>query len=323
MILVKIAYSKVKQATEASPQSEFNTSFHTDDEAPDLARPSEAPYSFKRWLPLILKLRNLAPSDVQTITLSRGKARLLLDAAGGSLQTGQVNRMYAEDLTDEIEPLLRTLNIPFVGLFLRFAACSPKDGIHLVPGKHALHTVQEITLRLVTSHRAHNALFNSLENGDVSFELFFIPFDHRMREEHEYRVYCPPGARKITCISQYQWHKPWRFAGKDASTQRDVANKVLAEAERIHDLILADLDEDDPMDKLLVEQGFSFDVFFDEETNTCQLIELNGFGVRSSCGSCLFQWVKDRKLLYGASDDIEFRVTVWEDLLSACSDASN
>jgi hypothetical protein len=45
-------------------------------------------------------------------------------------------------------------------------------------------------------------------------------------------------------------------------------------------------------DKLLLEQGFSFDLFYDEETGRCELVELNTFGVRSACGSCLFQWVR-------------------------------
>jgi len=62
-------------------------------------------------------------------------------------------------------------------------------------------------------------------------------------------------------------------------------------------------------DKLLLEQGFSFDLFYKEETERCELVELNTFGVRSACGSCLFQWVKDRKVLYGEEEG-EFRVSV-------------
>jgi hypothetical protein len=309
--LVKVDYDDVKQALMEPDQREFNTSFHSLEEAPDLKTiPSEAPYSFKRWLPLILSTRNIPPTAVQTITLSRPQARLLLDTAEGSLQTGTVNRMFAEDIADEIKPLLRTrLTFPPEGLFLRLDACSPKDGAHLVPGKMALHTVEEVILRLVTSKRARNSLLNSLRDGHDSFDLFFMPFDGRMRSELEYRVFCPPGAEKVTGISQYQWHKPWRFAGRDGHGQSSVAQTISDEVTRIHRLILADLNDNDPMDKLLVAQGFSFDVFFDEETSTCQLVELNVFGVRSGCGSCLFQWVKDRDQLYGLSNSIEFRVT--------------
>lgn len=310
--LVKVDYNIVKRALTEPNQRLFNTSFHSLEEAPDLSStPSEAPYSFKRWLPLILSTRNLAAPDVQTVTLSRPQARLLLDTAEGSLQTGTVNRVFAEDIDDEIKPLLRRrLAFQPEGLFLRLDACSPKDGAHLVPGKPALHSVDEVILRLVTSKRARNSLSASLSDGCDSFDLFFMPFDARMRSEVEYRVFCPPGARGVTAISQYQWHRPWRFAGSDADGQSRVARTIVDGVMEIYRLILADLKEDDGMDKLLVEQGCSFDVFFDEGSGTCQLVELNVFGVRSACGSCLFHWTKDRDQLYGRSDQVEFRVAV-------------
>jgi hypothetical protein len=311
MKLSKVDYGRVRQVLDTPGQAEFNTTFHSEEEAPDLTTPSEAPYSFKRWLPLVLATRNLPPSAVQTVTLTRPQARLLLDTAEGSLQTWTVNRMYADDIAEDIVPVLQNqLVFPPEGLFLRLAACSPKDGAHLVPGKIAFHTVQEVILRLVTSHRARNARFKSLEAGECVFDLFFIPFDKRMRSELEYRVFCPPGANKITCVSQYQWHKPWRFSKEDVSTQQSVAETILDGIKRIHALILEDLNELDPMDKLLIQQGFSFDVFFDEATKSCELVELNCFGVRSACGACLFQWVKDREQLYGSSDEVEFRVAV-------------
>ncbi|KAJ9138324.1 hypothetical protein NKR19_g7883 [Coniochaeta hoffmannii] len=309
--LVEVDYDDVKHALEDPNQRQFNTSFHRLDEAPDLTSiPSEAPYSFKRWLPLILSTRNMAPADVQTVTLARPQARLLLETAEGSLQLQTVNRMFADDIDDEIKPLLRKqLTFPPEGLFLRLDACSPKDGAHAVPGRMALHTVEEVILRLVTSRRARNSLFNSLNDGYQTFDLFFMPFDDRMRSDREYRVYCPPGAKKITAISQYQWHKPWRFAHSAPQMQSAMAQAIVDGVTAIHSLILEDLKEKNPRDELLVEQGVSFDVFFDEDSGTCQLVELNVFGVTSGCGSCLFQWVKDRDQLYGSGHNIEFRVT--------------
>ncbi|KAH8909197.1 hypothetical protein BR93DRAFT_536731 [Coniochaeta sp. PMI_546] len=309
--LIRIDYNEVKQALAKPIQRDFNTSFHTLEEATDLIEPSEDPYSFKRWLTLILSTRNANLSAVQIITLSRSQTRLLLDAAEGSLQIGRVNRLFAEDIDEEIKPILRQqLFFPPEGLFLRLDACSPKDGAYLVPGKMAFHNVDEIILRLVTSRRARNSLLNDLKDGSETFNLFFLPFNDRMHSELEYRVFCPPGANTITGISQYQWHKPWRFAGRGYDSQGTVAHTILDEVTKIHRLILEDLNDNDPMDKLLIDQGFSFDVFFDEDSQTCQLVELNGFGVRSSCGSCLFQWVRDRNQLYGSSNDIEFRVTL-------------
>ncbi len=68
---------------------------------------------------------------------------------------------------------------------------------------------------------------------------------------------------------------------------------------------------DEERDRLLTEQGLSFDLFLDEEAQTVELVELNSFGVRSPCGSCLFQWVRDRAVLYGEErhDKLEFRIS--------------
>ncbi len=54
----------------------------------------------------------------------------------------------------------------------------------------------------------------------------------------------------------------------------------------------------------------SFDLFFDDEAQRAELVELNSFGVRSPCGACLFQWVRDRAVLYDEMerDLVEFRV---------------
>ncbi|KAK4179578.1 hypothetical protein QBC36DRAFT_70526 [Triangularia setosa] len=313
MRFTRIDYCEVQRALKTPDQTDFNTSFHSAEEAPDLIRPSESPISFKRWLPVILSLRNTPSSAplVQIVTLSKSQARLLLRTAEGSLQTGSLNRMYAEDIADEINPVLESqLVFPPEGLFLRLAACSPKDGAQLIRGKIAMTTVEEVILRLVTSVRARNALFNSLEAGDETFDLFFLPFDDRMGSDQEYRVFCPPGGRKITAISQYEWHKEWRYSLQEDDVRKHTVHTMMSGITAVHQRILGDLDEENKLDNLFLQQGFSFDIFFDETTEICELVELNGFGARSSCGSCLFQWVKDREQLYGGTEDMEFRVAI-------------
>ncbi|KAI0430129.1 hypothetical protein F5Y09DRAFT_308538 [Xylaria sp. FL1042] len=182
----------------------FNTSFHTKHEAPDLpARLSEQPYSFKRWLPLILR------------TFTRAQARLLLSAAEASIQSRHINRLYREDLDEEILPILKSLSFSPDGLFMRLEACSAKDGAQGIPGNSALRSVDEILLLLLTSVRARNAHLNAFEAGIKAFELFFTPWNGRMRSEREYRVFCPPfcpeDSPRISAISQYAWHKNWVF----------------------------------------------------------------------------------------------------------------
>jgi len=113
----------------------FNTSFHSLAELPTITAPdfrlfkSEAPYSYKRWLPLILRSRRTQrPSTtVQTITLTLSQVRLLLSAASGSILTGRINLMYAEDLHEEItQPSLSKLTFPPEDYSARWICVPPR-----------------------------------------------------------------------------------------------------------------------------------------------------------------------------------------------------
>ncbi|KAI0416346.1 hypothetical protein F5X98DRAFT_364575 [Xylaria grammica] len=297
----------------------FNTSFHTEREAPDLPpRPSEKPYSFKRWLPLILRSRGLPPSDAQVVSFSRAQARLLLRVADASIPSGAINRIYREDIEQEIVPALESLTFPQEGLFMRLDACSAKDGVQKIPGNSALRSVNEILLLLLTSLRARNALFNALEAESEELELFFTPWNGRMRSEREYRVFCPPfrsqDLLRISAISQYRWHREWLFNFASDEQRNQVVGRVAEGSDEIRKQIAAELHVGDEMDDLLMRQGLTFDVYYDEEQDLVQLVELNVFGARSACGSCLFQWITDRKTLEGRGEpnDVEFRVTYQE-----------
>ena len=329
MKLVKIDYHNgVLPETKRDTSTAFNTSFHTASEAPfdPNHRPSERPYSFQRWLPLILRTRGLAPSAAQTIPLSRPQAQLLLEAAEASIPKGDgtLNRLYVEDVASCIvEPVLSELQFPPEGLFVRLAACSPKDGMK----KDALHSPDDVVLKIVTSIRARNAIRQALDEGeekeaDRSFELplSFLPFDGRMGSVNEYRVFCPPGGKKISGISQYQWHKPWKFASlpKHPFYPKGADNmtaKISERAEDIRKLVMEELHErgegDNDDDVLFLKQGFTFDILYEDLQNTCELVELNVFGARSPCGSCLFHWVKDREVLWGVEGvEPEFRIAI-------------
>ncbi|KAH7166368.1 hypothetical protein EDB81DRAFT_782196 [Dactylonectria macrodidyma] len=305
-----VDYNDVQLDLDTGVPTNFNTNFHTADEAPDLPIPTNKPYSFGRWLPLILSSRGLNAAAVQTVRLSRAQVRIAVEAAGASVHTRVLNRVYAEDLEEEVHSAFGGLSFPKEGLFMRLGACSPKDGAHTVPGQLSLHSINDIILRLTTSGRALTTFNNMLNSDAQDIRIFFLPFDARMKTQREYRVFCVPGSLRISAVSQYQWHKPWMFAGKSVEERGAIARRIMAGIEELHAKIMGDLrgDEDDV---LLAQQGFTFDVLYDEERECCELIELNTFGVRSACGSCLFHWVKDRDLLYGQdAEDVEFRVAV-------------
>ncbi|KAH8195205.1 hypothetical protein TruAng_010623 [Truncatella angustata] len=280
MHLIKVDYVQVLADLQLQHPTEFNTSFHTAEEAPHYERPSEEPYSFKRWLALILQSRGLRLESMQTIPFSRREARLLLDAAEASIQTRTVNRMFREDIDEEIIPKFSSLKFPKEGLFMRLNACSAKDGARKNPQITSLHSAEEIVLLLVTSIRARNALFKCMETGE-QFELFFLPFDLRMRSENEYRVFCPPDGSTISGISQYQWHKRWKHADQTTEDAQQLMRNISHGCEALRLQILQALRSDDETDNLLLKQGFSFDVLFDDQTKQCELIELNVFGTRN------------------------------------------
>ena len=62
----------------------------------------------------------------------------------------------------------------------------------------------------------------------------------------------------------------------------------------------------------LKEQGFVFDIFENSEKQEVELLELNDFGAMKHCGSCLFHWIKDARLLYGMETErgVQVRVTL-------------
>ncbi|KAK1999496.1 hypothetical protein LX36DRAFT_742959 [Colletotrichum falcatum] len=291
-----IDFAAVRADTADGRATHFNTCFHTEIEAPDKNETSNAPYSYGRWLHLVLASRRLPPDLIQKVTLTRSEARLLYNACNASIQIGRVNLTMAEDLNDEIAPVLSALRFPSKGLFVRLDACSPKDGAHKVTGQASLHTADDIILRLVTSGRCRTALEDCL-GASTPVELFFLPFDKRMASESEFACSVGP-----------------RTAGSPASAREDqdrIIDRVSLEAERLRTQIVADLKTNDVTDRLLMEQGMSFDLLYDEQTNGVELVELNPFGTRSPCGSCLFQWVRDREVLYDEENKqtIEYRIS--------------
>ncbi|KAM0452861.1 hypothetical protein ACHAO4_005280 [Trichoderma viride] len=312
MRLSIINYQDVLQDLDKGDPINFNTNFHTAEEAPDLPIPTNKPYDYEIWLPLILKSRGLPPTALQVVKLSRAQIRVLVSAAAASIHTGVLNRSYAEDLEDDVYPAFNGLQFPSEGLFMRLGACSPKDGAQLTPGKLAIHSVEDIVLRITTSARAWSALTNILNHEGEEGHVYFLPFNAEMRIEREYRVFCVPSSLNISGVSQYRWHKPWMFGHENRDEMANIAQKILGGIQEVHAEIIAymKVHDDNELENLIRTQGFTFDVLYDENTEKCALIELNTFGVRSACGSCLFQWLKDRASLYGETGDVEFRVAV-------------
>lgn len=321
MKFVIIDYHLVREDNEPGPATRFNTAFCTPDQLPEsVDHPSEEPYALSEWLPLIAESRGVSPSVNQVVRLTSTQARLLIDASAVSIITGTLSRAHKEDLDEIVRPAFSTLTYPSDGgsLFMRLDGCSPKDAscrLHNGEKPQSLIlSTTDILLRLTTTQRAAKDLTKSLARGPHSgIPIFFAPFNSRMGSAMEYRVFCIPGSGRVSAVSQYQWHKPWRFQHLARDKHRAVAQDIMNKIEALHAKIMSSLLPDQNSNhRTLLDQGFSFDVFFDEEgPGIAQLVEVNVFGSRSGLGTCLFEWVRDFDILYGkASDEVEFRITL-------------
>ncbi|KAF6809730.1 hypothetical protein CMUS01_13620 [Colletotrichum musicola] len=293
----KIDFAEVQADKKNWTTTQFNTSCHTQAEAPDKSPATEEPYSYSKWLPVILRSRGLPAFACQRITLTSLQVNVLIEACNASIQIGRINLSVAEDLNDQIAPAFSQLVFPPEGLFVRLNVCSPKDGAQKVPGKVSLHTIEEIILRLVTSCRCRSALERCVAAG-TPVELFFMPFDRRLSPDKEYHVFSRPEDLRITGISQYRWHEPWRYVNQSEDQQREIMQTICSAADDFVSQIYYHTETNADLAFQFLKQGVSFDLFYDELSKEVEMVELNPFGIRSPSGSCLFHWVKDRRILY-------------------------
>lgn len=308
--LVEIDYSSVRAELDTGAPTKFNTCFHTEAEAPGFPVPSSFPYAFDRWLPLILESRGLDPSVCQTVSLSRSQIATILNAAKSSIHTGELSRAFGEDLEDEVHPAFTGLRFPPEGLFMRLGACSLKDSA--TGGQLAARSVEDAVRQISTSLRAYITLTNILKTDDTSAKILCVPFDARMDTAQEYRVFCVPETLRISAVSQYKWHKPWVFASKSPTERQEISETIMQGISSVHASIIARLQPrgSNALDDMVYSQGFSFDVLNVAGGDSFLLVELNSFGIRGACGSCLFQWVKDKDILYQTTGPVQFRVTL-------------
>lgn len=316
-----VPFTKVNDALEEKKvtgieQRSYNTCFHKQEEIAAVLPDTEhkPPHSvqpwilLEPWLDVIMKTRNLHEADVHRIKLPGSFLAVLCSAFAIGIYMGRINASDAEDMEAcfpktttrgiDISQLLRTGRY-----FVRLDTCSLKDAV--AGGKGPVTSAQQLWTRLATSHRGCSGVM-AMRAYDISapIYLYLFPWDDNMRTELEYRVFCPPYSERIAAISQYRWHDRWQHADESTPDQRTVAERVLNGAEAIHRQLI-----DHPaMTEELKRSGFTFDIAVELGGENVRLIELNDFGAMSGCGSCLFQWIEDARVLYGKLSNVEFRV---------------
>lgn len=60
---------------------------------------------------------------------------------------------------------------------------------------------------------------------------------------------------------------------------------------------------------MMKRDGIVFDVAY-TLGGEVQLVEVNPYGAMSGCGSCVFDWIGDARVLYGMEGEIEVRIVV-------------
>lgn len=270
----------------------YNTACHCISEHPSHEAESRKDFdvsatTFDKWMPLILKSRNIA-NDSRTITLPGYIVDDLIVAVRCYKTLGKINERCIKDLMEE--GCFKALGI-FDGQRKWFCRCddvSPKDGIN---ADKPLKTVSDLLRVLTTSWRMHGAYARYSGGG---FRLHFLPWDFEADTMNEFRIFVPPThsieEAKISAVSQYSWWRPIT-----SEIEAKIPN-VIKSSERILESIKANENAES------LKQGFSFDVQC--RGSEVQLIELNGFGALQATGACLFNWVSDRHILYD-EDDID------------------
>lgn len=149
-----IDFDDVRLDLDTGVPTNFNTSFHREAEAPDLPIPTEVPYSFSRWLPSIMRSRNLSDTALQTVSLKRSQARLIVQAAGASIHTRVLNRVYAADLQEEVHTAFEKLQFPPKVFSCASGRVLPKTALRRFPGKCRCTLSTTLSFGLPRRHEA-------------------------------------------------------------------------------------------------------------------------------------------------------------------------
>ncbi|KAJ7916886.1 hypothetical protein B0H13DRAFT_1996823 [Mycena leptocephala] len=241
---------------------------------------------YGRWIDLIVRLRNIDPNVVRTLTLTPYYAKTLLTASTVAMLTGKISNLHKDDLLDP-SPFDHLFPKPAASeaspprYFARYDAASPKDS----PLDAPLTSPSAVVAQLATSQRSHNSLSDALAL-DSPIHIYFMPWDETMDTRREYPI--QPAAQRVTAM-----------------------NHLLEGIARIHGEIMVYSVENGTKESF-DKEGFVFDVYVhrDAGMGEVQLLELNPFGIASGCGSCLFNWVTDAETLYGNKEEIEVRLSI-------------
>eukprot|EP01126_Amoeba_proteus_P004969 TRINITY_DN11636_c1_g1_i3.p1 TRINITY_DN11636_c1_g1~~TRINITY_DN11636_c1_g1_i3.p1 ORF type:complete len:537 (+),score=45.18 TRINITY_DN11636_c1_g1_i3:93-1703(+) len=212
------------------------------------------------------------------------------------------------------------------GVFMRLSSRSPKD---FIPQLHtASFTGEDVVIRIISSSRAFHCLKEYVGSRDPArvLHVIFLPWDEKYTDGRSYEFRCFAHHRKLTAISQYDcytsfdllqsptitlyfrdrifdFHKQIRNSIPLPSYVMDVAFKPASEEERGRELTTREVEALTTTTSLggLVSPSSTMASQLEVHLSTkyeCHLIEFNPFYGDMSSGAALFDWKRDRELLY-------------------------
>lgn len=234
-------------------------------------------------------------NDITIIPLLPSEITLLIDASKVFLNSlsprKDIPSIYQEELTDLANKIDKYLE-PTIEYFCRFDSCSPKDA-GILKVKSGMDCIKLI----INSKR----LFLRADDG-IAEKIILRPWKQFIYENAkacEIRVFVYNG--KMTAISQYSPYGNYNFIRLNSKEILETLEKQLISLINTVNLTMN-----------LFTLNYALDVFINdfEKPMDITFIEINPFGMESPCGSCLFHWINDYKLLYNTenSNDIIFRV---------------
>lgn len=125
--------------------------------------------------------------------------------------------------------------------------------------------------------------------------MYLIPWREEWASWIEFRCFCYQ--RHIAAFSQYSWPRDVGLSQWGDSALVECAARVVQFCER------------DIVPKLSDKTGghWVIDVILSKEQMVPHFVEVNPFGAEFSSGSALFNWIRDRDVLYGDGSVVEFR----------------
>lgn len=231
--------------------------------------------SYLNYIHLIQSIKHII------IPITRNEKEILGRVCKIGIFTDKISEIYEEEVEEIIERIDKKIPKTNEPYFFRTSHCSAKDSIH---GLGPVYNARDIILRLVTSQRC----LKNLEDDENTY-LILKPWLN-LNRAYEFRVFIFNG--EITAISQYYCYEDY---GWEEKLEKIDIQEIYEKIDGLYHKLKKCYD------------NCVMDIYLNTETNEAELIEFNSFGMEMASGSALFEWIADKRQLYGETNCIEFR----------------